>query len=447
MHRLSRTANKRALERQVGSATRAASESNTRSAFDVEAGNVDSNPAAGGQPSFKFGSMFSDARLEPYRPDDKGLIELGRAMQNGPDLGEHPSLLAGYTYLGQFIAHDLSWDKTGDVPKGPVSPASVEQGRSPFLDLDSVYGDGPDSPDSRLYNSDQVNLQVGTTAPSVFGDANRSYENDLPRDKENAENPRRAVIADPRNDENLAVAQVHVAFLRFHNSVAAALSLDGLFGKDLFKETRRKVIKHYQWIVLYDFLPKIIDQSVLRDVLENGPRHFKLKDPRKPFMPVEFSLAAFRLGHSLLRDSYEWNRVFQSPFRGDLRRADLFDLSRLTGFSGNMDGTSLTLPSYWIVDWTRFFDFSGFNGIANNPKPNYSGRIDTTLASALKLMEGFLTQISDPQFRSLGVVDLIRGSRLGLPAGQDVAAILGVTPLPPSEVAREPHHSEEVRIS
>lgn len=111
-----------------------------------------------------------------------------------------------------------------------------------------------------------------------------------------------------------------------------------------------------------------------------------------------------------------------------------------------MDGTGDRLPSNWIIDWTRFIDFSGFNGIANNPKFNRAGLIDTTIAPGLKMLEPFFTHISNPAFRSLAVLDLVRGSRLGLPSGQDVATALGVTPLSPSEVAdEEPHRSVLMR--
>ena len=385
-----------------------------------------------------FGYLFPD--LQPFRPaSDDGLVKLGRAMIAGPDLGEHPNLPAGYTYLAQFIAHDVSFDKTKDIPKTPIQAGHVEQGRTRALDLESLYGVGTPEQNKHLYESDLTHLVVGSTSLVVEGSVSRSYHNDLPRNHKNPQNPREALIGDPRNDENLALAQIHLAFLRFHNKVVDVLSQDSSTddGSTLFERARKKVVQHFQWIILHDFLPKVVEESVLREAINVGSRKNKWK---KLFVPIEFSLAAFRLGHSMLRDTYEWNRFKQSPHRSErLRMAELFDLFRFTGLHGNMGGGGLVLPTEWIIDWTRFFDFTGYNGVVNNPKSNRARRIDNTLAPSLKGFQNFLGHISNPDFRSLPVVDLVRGSRLGLPAGQAVAEKLGLTPLSPAELLVGPH--------
>ena len=132
--------------------------------------------------------------------------------------------------------------------------------------------------------------------------------NDLPR---KSDTDPTAVIGDGRNDENLAVAQTHVAFLKFHNKIVDEIQAStGLSGQALFDAARKEVVLHYQSIVMTDFLPRIMEQGVLQDVLINGRKFYK--DDLAQCMPIEFSVAAYRLGHSMVRPQYEWNRVFNS---------------------------------------------------------------------------------------------------------------------------------------
>ena len=129
---------------------------------------------------------------------------------------------AGYTYLGQFVDHDLTFDKTAVMLGQNVSPAQLLQGRSPSLDLDSLYGAGPSDPASAAFYKDDRHLKMGRTVaidpdPAMDG-------HDLPRGAgTTAAQKRKAVIPDKRNDENLAVAQTHLAFIRFHNRVVDTL--------------------------------------------------------------------------------------------------------------------------------------------------------------------------------------------------------------------------------
>ena len=148
-----------------------------------------------------------------------------------------------------------------------------------------------------------------------------------------------ALIPDPRNDENLAVAQTHLAFIRFHNRVVDKLAGEGAPSVTLFKAARETVVKHYQWMLRGDFLPRIVDKAVIDDVFQNGRKFFEVvpdvelddklrKNPTysymrlqpgdMPTMPVEFSVAAYRLGHSMIRGAYEWNRVFRAGGPGPI---------------------------------------------------------------------------------------------------------------------------------
>ncbi|HEV3464724.1 MAG TPA: peroxidase family protein, partial [Actinomycetota bacterium] len=185
----------------------------------------------------RFGRMLPG--LAPYQAPRRLVEELARRMrEDGGDL-DHPDLPAGYTYLGQLVNHDLSFDPVSSLRRRN-DPGQVEDFRTPRFDLDMVYGGGPeDMP--YLYAQGRRSrgelLLVGDSRVQ-FGD--RFAAEDLPRNAEG-----RALIGDPRNDENAILAQLHLAFLQLHNRVVAGLRA----GDELFAEARRIVRWHYQWVV------------------------------------------------------------------------------------------------------------------------------------------------------------------------------------------------------
>ena len=278
-------------------------------------------------------------------PDPDALIDLGMLMEVDDEaeggVGDSRTP-AGYTYLGQFIDHDMTFDRDTPLTTGPaVQPEAIFNFRSPELDLDSVYGGGPDrSPE--LFEADGRLMKVGMTAPA---DGIETLPNDLPRRAGTID----ALIGDPRNDENLAVAQTHLAFLKFHNARARA-NPGASFG-----EIRNEVVRSYQAIVLGDFLPRVVDPLILIDVMENGRQFFGNDDLDS--MPIEFAAAAYRMGHSMIRPTYEWNRIFSSNGpRGAATLEQLFEFSGVSGSTGG-DPPFLglpALPSNWVVDWRRF---------------------------------------------------------------------------------------------
>jgi len=382
--------------------------------------------------AFRFGRMFPD--LPPGVFDDAALIALGKAMEDvaGPATS-NSTVSAGFTYLGQFVDHDTTFDRTDGLPSGVLDPDEILQGRSPSLDLDSVYGRGPiESPE--LYEADQTHLRLGmTTGRTLFG-VTQQFPNDLPRKPRATDaSDREAIIGDPRNDENLAVAQTHVAFLKFHNKVVDALSIAPAGSR--FEMARKVVVQHYQSIVLHDFVRRIADPSVFTDVISHGRRFFRpepIPDGEHPAMPVEFSVAAYRLGHSMIRNTYRWNRVFNSGGPSGLNPplSLLFEFSRVSGNLGGED----TLPSDWIADWNRLYDFSERPGGARHPQLNSARLIDANLANDLKNLPQF-QMVQEEHLKFLAVRNLLRGRLLNLPTGQTIADALGTPALAPMEVA------------
>lgn len=264
---------------------------------------------------------------------------------------------------------------------------------------------------------------------------------DVPRNRQG-----RTIIGDPRNDENLIVSQLHATFLRFHNRMAEQVFAEtGFTGDNLFKEAQRRVRWHYQWAVAHDFLPCVVDgdvgdgiaaaNGVVADVLRTEryrvggarpgevaitrPRFLFYRPQRTPYMPVEFAVAAYRFGHSMVRPSYFFNDFVKNA-NGN-RRTAIFsaDPNPLANLNGNRP-----LPANWGFVWKFFFDVEpGF-------VPQRSYKLDAELVNPLHELPG--DEADQP--RNLAHRNLLRGRRLGLPSGPNVARAMGIEPLTPDQL-------------
>jgi Animal haem peroxidase len=392
--------------------------------------------AAAATPPFRFSRMGpkGTGRQLP----EATLKRLGAAMAAGG--GGAGPIPAGFTYLGQFIDHDLTFDKTKVMLGQNVPPFQLLQARSPSLDLDSLYGGGPGDPESaKFYESDKVHLRMGETVPADGIPKKEGF--DLPRGAGNtAAKKRRAIIPDKRNDENLAVAQTHLALIRFHNRVVDTLP-SSVPQSQRFARARELVVKHYQWMIRTDYLPRICAGNVVNNVFNQGRKAFEpnANPTSVPTMPVEFSVAAFRLGHAMVRRAYNWNKIFD----GGAGTLDFLFLFSATG--GNLAGER-RLPSNWIADFRRLYDFKE----ANKPnlavpanKFNRAMRIDTTLVNPLKNLPagtfgGPQVPFDDPR-ANLAFRNLVRARMVRLATGQQMVTFLkgkgvNVTKLTPAQI-------------
>ncbi|MGD9961299.1 peroxidase family protein [Nocardioides sp.] len=382
---------------------------------------------------FRFSRMGPKGRKLP-----RGLrVKMARAMTSGANVnGNIPS---GFTYLGQFVDHDLTFDFTDVALGDDVSPADLLQGRSPTLDLDNLYGAGPLDAESARFYEDGVRLKVGTTTRSGSDLAKRGF--DVPRvGTGGVRARRRANIPDRRNDENLAVAQTHAAMIRFHNRVVDRQRAT-VPPADRFRRARKRVVLHYQWMLRTDYLPRICDPAVVDDVFTNGRKVFEVgADPLSmPTMPVEFSVAAFRLGHSMVREAYNWNARFPSG-QGSL---DL--LFAFSGTSGDLGGND-TLPSNWIADWRRLYRFHEIQRDDLKPPPrqfNFARRLDTVLVDPLAALPPGSFGGTDADFgtieANLAFRNLTRATMLNLASGQQMADFMiskgvALTKLTPAQI-------------
>jgi hypothetical protein len=375
--------------------------------------------AARSTPPFRFSRMGPKGTNRQL--GEPNLKKVGNEMAAGG--GGASQMPAGFTYLGQFIDHDLTFDKTEVMLGANVTPAQLLQGRSPSLDLDSLYGAGPQDPESaKFYEADGVHLKMGKTIAAEGIPAKDGF--DLPRGLGNTQAKRRkAVIPDHRNDENLAVAQTHLAMIRFHNRVVDTLPAS-VPPSQRFAKARERVTKHYQWMIRTDYLPRICAPGVVNNVFNQGRKAFEVGVPATdvPTMPIEFSVAAFRLGHAMIRSDYEWNRIFSG--------AGLDLLFTFSATSGNLGGGQ-RLPSSWIADFRRLYDFRE----ANRPnlavpeaKFNRAMRIDTTLVNPLRFLPtgsfGGPNVPHNDSRRNLAFRNLARAKMVKLATGQQMATFL-----------------------
>ena len=364
----------------------------------------------------RFGRMF---RLPPYVPTKERIDAIAAAMTEGASGGDptlnNPTIPAGYTYFGQFVDHDLTFDPVSSLTR-QNDPDALTNFRSPRFDLDSVYGRGP-ADDAYMYDK-----RPGFEDMLLIGE--HDNEQDLPRNSQNT-----ALIGDPRNDENTFVSQLQLTMLKFHNKMVERVRAEpGMRrGSESVFETAQRVVRwHYQWVVIHDFLRRTVGQQMLDTVFdETGvvPRvNLEFYQPRSaaPYLPVEFAVAAYRFGHSQVRGRYSLNTLVQglATFLPGATTDPALALKQFGGFR--------ILPPFWTIEWRRFFEVDG----AGDGELQLTRLIDTKLANPLAHLP---VEIGGTR-PSLIDRNLTRGARLALPSGQDVAAAMGIAPLTDAEL-------------
>ncbi|HET9137973.1 heme peroxidase family protein [Actinophytocola sp.] len=366
---------------------------------DFNAGGLRNALMAMGQPG-----GIVDAR----DPLAEGPVRLITNPELSPNNLDNPNNTAGITFLGQFLDHDMTFDQTSRL--GVVAaPENSPNTRTPGLDLDSVYGRGPNG-DPQLYQTgdrDKFRIESG----GLF--------EDLPRQSNGT-----AIISDPRNDENLMISGLHAAFLLFHNQVVDRLRSQGQ--TNVFAAAQQQVRWHYQWIILREFLPAILGQALVDDILRNGRRVYRPAAGQQ-FIPVEFQGACYRFGHSQVRPSYRAN------LRGDPNGNPAIGAPAFFGMvfdpagQGQADPVDLrggARAPRRFIGWQTFFDFGGSQ--TANVRPNK--RIDTKISTPLlNLPLGTLPDGAPPT--ALPQRNLLRHVTWSIPSGQAIAQALGIQPL------------------
>lgn len=354
-------------------------------------------------------------------------------------VGTNPDVPVGFTVLGQFVTHDFSFDPS-PMPFSNILPAGISNRNSPRFDLDNVYGGGPMG-DTALYPlPDRLHFALGEGG------------HDLPR------MPDTTVISpDPRDDNNMPLAQLHLAFMKFHNAIIDALidkkittatghhiyqepadetpnardrtSLGALLDKDnwynvLFAQAQRLVCWHYQWMILNEYLPLICDRSILAEVVDNGSTLFP-KTSDRPFVPIEFSTGAFRYAHAVLHAEYRINDNTVLPMFKDTPEG-----------GPRVDLRGGAVAAEHALDWSYFFH------TRPDREPKFERLITPKFPTPLlnlpvRGVPGARAGALSPEMSSLAVRDLCRGEMQGLPSGQDIARAVGQEPLTDAELGTE----------
>lgn len=335
----------------------------------------------------------------------------------------NPAHTAGTTFMGQFLDHDMTFDLSSRLAV-VTEPLASPNERTPAFDLDSVYGGGP-MVDLELYLTPSRQSRERPTKLRI--ESGGLFE-DLPRNGE-----RTAIIADPRNDENIIIAGLQAAIILFHNkAVDHVRERDRrLSSEEVFEKARQLTTWHYQWMIVHEFLPLFVGQPMVNDILRNGRRFYR---PQVGFIPIEFQGAAYRFGHTMVRPSYRANLAGDndgSPFFGMI-----FDQSG-EGQSDPVDLRGGARARRRFIGWQTFFDFGPtFTDGPNNPNPAIRPNklIDTKISSPLfDLPVGAIAGgvgRGDPV--ALPQRNLLRQVTWGMPSGQSIARLMRA-PVVPSD--------------
>jgi hypothetical protein len=299
--------------------------------------------------------------------DERGLrrrmAALARAM-HAPDATamdpafDNPDIPAGYTYLMQFVAHDLV---NTAMPFWALGLRGTETRNlvAARLRLDALYGGGPAicpfayAPGPVGGVGGRSRLRIAPMAP-VPGDGPPTPLRDIPRvalDRTPLPGgrppaPAEALVCDQRSDDNSNVSQVTVLFSAFHNAVVERLAGDDVAALSRYDCAREAVTLVYRRVVREDLLRRLLHPAVHAAYAAAAGADFLDRGGPADGMPLEFSHGAFRCGHAMVRDRYQINDASAQYLGGILRATS----------GGGPGGMPLSAP--WIVRWSRFFDFT-----------------------------------------------------------------------------------------
>jgi len=327
---------------------------------------------------------------------------------------------SAFVYLGQFLGHDLTRDETRLADAKNEPPEKTRNCHLPRLNLESVFGGGPDgSPE--LYDLTERGAET-----FLIGKTKAVQTQDIPSTRDDFVRLNgKPLLADARNDQHLIIAQLHVVFLKFHNRIVDLIKHRELThatrpNETIFETARRLSVWHYQWIVRNEFLKWFALPEILKDVADRGPRFFDAEHGKglQP-LPVEFTQAAFRFGHSMVQPQYEINRWI-----GLVRVRDLVR-KNLPGKNGD------PLPANKVVDWDRFTRRWGANA-------NFAENIDTLIpADMFHLPAAAMPVPFETTPPPLPEMTLVRGSRIGLPSGQEACRATAIRPIPAAKLGSD----------
>ena len=318
-----------------------------------------------------------------------------------PGSDDNTTIPAGYTYLAQMAAHDIVHNIAPLPRLGEISEYFARDFRSERLIFDTMYGGGPSatqlpySINGRPRNQ-RHELRLGRNPKSEAG---LTGPRPVPMDDRPARDIGRvscphlsdrpgegvpdALIADPRNDDHLLISQLLALFHALHNIVSAKLAAgdggsatpnDDFRTYRRFLEARKIVAIVWRKVIVNDLLKRLLEPGVhayYASAQTRYPTDFidKTDDGR---VPVEFSHAAYRFGHVMIRFSYELN-----DRRLNGAELETASIGEILDRSSSRQPRRLPVACTWLVDWSRFFD------MGDGQKLNFSRRITPVVHGSL----------------------------------------------------------------
>ncbi|HEY2240613.1 MAG TPA: peroxidase family protein [Streptosporangiaceae bacterium] len=350
----------------------------------------------------RYTRLFPELPALAIGPDTQRAIGRAGGPSDGSDgsdgaNGDVPdarTVAAGRPVFGQYLAHDLTADRSPVTHHDDVE--LLRNARSARLNLELLYGQGPVGHPYLYRRSDPAQL--------LLGQIESGPDDDLPRNPEGI-----ALAGDPRQDVHGLISQLHVAMIRAHNRLVDRLRDDGVPEAGLFDAARQSLTWHYQYVVLHDYLPETIGAEPTARLLEHGPRYFR--PDGAVAIPLEFADAAYRFGHSQMRDRYQLQ-----PGGPAVKL-----MPDLMGFGPT--------PADHVVSWPLLLDVPG------QPPAQRAKAIEGRLPSSLIHLPIDITgAVDEDDQASLAVRDLLRGTATGLPSGEAVARHIGEVPLTRDEI-------------
>lgn len=344
------------------------------------------NPTFRTKQAHHFARLFPE--LDPLFVSDLQLKKLALTMQDW-DHQQSQTISNGLAIFSQFLAHDMTFEVTSSLLPGKTADQFVNE-RTINLDLDCLYG----QPNQSFYydqkDRDKAKLLLG----KHYKFHGRQWY-DLLRNQQHI-----AIIPDARNDENIIVSRFQALMIRFHNKVVDYLRECGE-KENIFEKARRLTTWHYQWLIVQKYLRGMMDPTIFRSILEEGCQYYT----QPTALPLEFSGAAFRVGHSQSLDQLHINATTE------------VELLKLGAFE--------QMEEY--VDWRYLFDFG-------DGKVQFAKALDTKIANSFHRIP-FISS-DDPFEKSLPFRNLKRGVSYQLPSGEQLAQRLQYEPVWVEETAQ-----------
>ncbi len=336
-------------------------------------------PQAHGQDQ-AFGKLFPE--LPPLHVSEELLAQLANKMCEAQHCDDSESFSNGIAIFSQFLAHDITFESTSSL-RGLHRTETLQNDRTFNLDLDCVYGQRTQDFYYDAEKKDQMLLGKSYLLPD-----GTDYWYDLQRNAQ-----QKAIIPDARNDENIIVSRMQVLLIEFHNKVVRQLQ-EELGREDVFEQARRVVLWHYQWLILHSYLKRIVQPNMFDEIYYDGATFYW----ESFFLPLEFTGAVFRAGHSQTRTL---NRINEDTEKG------LFELGHFT-----------KMEEY--VDWRYLFDLG-------DRKVQMAKKIDTHIEPAFANLPFVGSQ--EAIMNSLPFRNLQRGVVYGLASGEDIAKRMAIRPI------------------